>query len=155
MVMERAYFGFKCQRIVKKGKRTKLLLVKSTKKPLSVLVCTKSSSTHRLKLVVLNKSKAPRALCAIMMDLPAHYFPSAKAGFTSGMFLERFQKYFAPALCEYQIRSLKIAPENMKAFLILDNAPAHPSESVFFSGDGRTPVIFLPPNTTPVLPPID
>lgn len=128
---------------------------KSSKERLSVLVCANASGTHRLKLAVVGKSKAPRALRAIISDLPVHYFASAKAWFTSAIFLEWFKKYFVPAVREYQIHSLKIAPEDVKALLILDNAPAHPSESVLVSDDGRIRVMFMPPNTTSVIQPMD
>ena len=49
-------------------------------------------------------------------------------------------------LCMSARFSLKTAPENVKALLILDNAPAHPSESVLVSDDGHIRVMFLPPN---------
>ena len=67
---------------------------KSSMKPLSVFVYANASGTQRLKLAVLGKFKAPRALRAIISDLPAYYFTSAKAWFTSGIFLEWFQNYF-------------------------------------------------------------
>ena len=121
---------------------------KSSKKSFSVFVCANASGTYGLKLAIVNKSKAPRALRAIMSDLLAHYFALAKAYFTAGVFFECFQKYFVPAVREYKIHSLKIVPENVKALLILDKAPAHLSESVSFSDDGRISVKFLSPNTT-------
>ena len=54
-------------------------------------------------------------------------------------------------LCMSARFSLKTAPENVKALLILDNAPAHPSESVLVSDDGHIRVMFLPPNMTSVI----
>ena len=43
-----------------------------------------------------------------MSDLQVHYFASEKAWFTFGLLLVWFQKYFEPAVREYQIDSLKI-----------------------------------------------
>ena len=95
----------------------------SSKECLSVLVSANAKS-HRLKLAVVCKFKAPRVSRVVINDLTVHYLATAKAWFTSGIFLEWFQKYFVPAVREYQIHSLKIAPENIKALLILDKAPA-------------------------------
>ena len=52
---------------------------KSSMKPLSVFVYANASGTQRLRLAVLGKFKAPRALRAIISNLPACYFTSAKA----------------------------------------------------------------------------
>ena len=43
----------------------------------------------------------------------------------------------------------------MKALLILDNTPAHPSESVLASDTGRNRVMFLALNATSVIHPMD
>ena len=56
-----------------------------------------------------------------------------------------------PAVCEYQIYSLKIAIENVKALFNLDNTRAYPSERVLVSDDGRIRVMFLPPKMTSVI----
>ena len=71
-----------------------------------------------------------------MSDLPEYYFTSANVWFTSGILLEWFQNYFVPAVRRYQIHGLKIAPENTKPLLILDNAQARSSKSVLISNDG-------------------
>ena len=50
---------------------------------------------------------------------------------------------------------LKISPDEVRAILILDNAPAHPSEDILSSKDGKIKVLFMPPNTTSILQPMD
>ena len=109
---------------------------KLSQKPLSVFVYANASGTQRLKLAILDKFKEPRALRVIMSDLPGYYFTSAKAWFASGILLKWFQNYFVPAVRRYQIHGLKIAPENTKPLLILDNAQARSSKSVLISNDG-------------------
>ena len=43
----------------------------------------------------------------------------------------------------------------VKALLLLDNAPAHPDESVLLSSDKSIKAMFLPPNTTALIQPMD
>ena len=64
-------------------------------------------------------------------------------------------KLFCAAVGRYQIHGLKIAPENTKPVLILDNAQAHFNESVLISNDGRIRVMFLPTYTISVIKPMD
>ena len=61
---------------------------KSSKHHVSVLVCANASSTQHLKLAVVDISKVPRALQAVISDLLVHYFASEKAWFISWIFLE-------------------------------------------------------------------
>ena len=42
-----------------------------------------------------------------------------------------------------------------KALLLLDNIPSHPDASSLISKDGNIKALFLPPNTTPLLQPMD
>jgi len=42
-----------------------------------------------------------------------------------------------------------------KVLLLTDNAPAHPSEEVLKSREGKVTAIFLPPNTTSIIQPKD
>ena len=42
-----------------------------------------------------------------------------------------------------------------KGLLLLDNAPSHPSTEKLQSADGKVTAMFLPPNTTSVIQPMD
>ena len=42
-----------------------------------------------------------------------------------------------------------------KALLLLDNAPSHPSSATLRSEDGKIKTLFLPPNTTSLIQPMD
>lgn len=50
---------------------------------------------------------------------------------------------------------LKFDPQDVKALLLLGNAPAYPSEEKLVITDGKIRAMFLPPNTTSVIQPMD
>ena len=66
-----------------------------------------------------------------------------------------FSKHIDPDVPHYQENVLRIAPEEARALLLLDNAPAHPDAEKLVSADGRRRTMFLPPNTISILQPID
>lgn len=43
----------------------------------------------------------------------------------------------------------------IKALLLLDNAPSHPNEDELKSEDGQIVTMYLPPNVTPLIQPMD
>ena len=55
----------------------------------------------------------------------------------------------------YQNNVLRIAPEEVKALRLLDKAPAHTDEEKLVSADGKRRTMFLPPNTTSIIQPMD
>ncbi|UYV80580.1 hypothetical protein LAZ67_19000797 [Cordylochernes scorpioides] len=67
---------------------------------------------------------------------------------TKGLPKPRFQ------MLRYLLENkLRVAPDQVKALLLVDNSPAHPTELI--SNDGNIKCKFLPPNTTSVLQPMD
>ncbi|XP_045104416.1 tigger transposable element-derived protein 7-like [Portunus trituberculatus] len=60
-----------------------------------------------------------------------------------------------PEVKNYQEKVLKIRPDDVKALILLDNAPAHPSSDVLKSADGKIKAMFLPKNTTSLIQPMD
>lgn len=90
-----------------------------------------------------------------MQELPVIYYSSQKAWFNAQIFSDWFFNNFVPEVRKYQAEVLKIAPENIKAILILDNAPAHPSIEKLCSRDGRIKCLMLPPNTISLIQPMD
>ena len=123
---------------------------KSSKERLSVLVGCNATGMHRLKLAVVGKLKNPRAFRGINIEqsLPK------KAWFNQAIFTDWFLLHFVPEVRKYQ-EVLKIALDNVPAVLVLDNAPAHPSEEKLVSRDGKIKVLYLPPNTTSVIQPMN
>ena len=128
---------------------------KLDKSRISVLFGANADGTHRLKPVVVGKSKRLRVLKDIMNSLPVHYYASVKAWFTSEIFKDVFHKHIVPAITNHQIKELRSSPHNVRALILLDNAPAHPAKEDLISRDGRIRCMFLPANTTSVLQPMD
>ena len=119
-----------------------------------MLACANADGSHRLLPMVVGKSKKPRALKNLSQP-PCHYTGNKTAWFTQDIFTRWFHDYFVPAIVKFQREELGIARENVKAILLLDNAPAHPAENELIGLHGRIKVIYLPPNTTSIIQPMD
>ena len=65
--------------------------------------------------------------------------------FNAAIFEDWFFNHFVLEVRQYQEDVLHIAPEDVKAVLLLDNAPAHPHADKLISQDGRIRAVFLPP----------
>lgn len=120
---------------------------KISKERITFMPCTNASGTHKLRLAVLGKSMKPRAFGN--SNLPVWYKGQKKGWVTKDIFSEWFQVEFVPSVR----RKMKELNLSGKAVLILDNAPGHPSDLT--SDDGQITVLFLPPNCTPILQPMD
>lgn len=128
---------------------------KTPKDRLSALACANADGTHRLKPMLVGKAKKPRALKNIMNNLPVIYRGNKTAWFTRLLFQEWFHNYFVPSVVKFQLETHGIARDNIKAILLLDNAPAHPCVEDLVGLDGRIKVMYLPPNTTSIMQPMD
>ncbi len=125
---------------------------KAFKKPkdrVTIMACANASGTIKLPLVFIHKFANPRCFKNIdKNDLPVQYFHQRNAWMDSTIFTNWFKNCFVP-LCRKALR------EKQKAFLLLDNAPSHPDLSELTSEDGQIRCVYLPPNTTSVLQPMD
>ena len=112
---------------------------KISKERLSMLCGVNAIVAHRLKITVVGKAKKPRALQNLNLkcDLPVVYYHSKNAWFTSAIFLHWFHHVFVPAVKKFQMKVLKFKAKDVKAILLLDNCPAHPSADQLISEDGR------------------
>ena len=128
---------------------------KLDKARISVLVGGNADGTHRLKPVVVGKAKKPRSLKDVMDRLPVHYYSSHNAWFTSAIFTDVFHKHIVKEIVSHQCHTLKIDEERVKALVLLDNAPAHPAANKLVALNGRIRVMYLPPNTTSLIQPMD
>ncbi|KAF2353176.1 DDE superfamily endonuclease domain [Trinorchestia longiramus] len=90
-----------------------------------------------------------------MNHLPVLYYNSEKAWFTMAIFKDWFNKHFVPAVRRHQAEVLKLPADEVKALLILDNAPVHPSGEQLVSEDGKIRCMFLPPHVTSLIQPMD
>ncbi|XP_037806580.1 jerky protein homolog-like [Lucilia sericata] len=125
--------------IKKKAPRRKM-----SKERVTVLLCANSSGTKKITPLMIGKSANPRAFRN--KTLPIKYDHSKNAWMTSSIFKNWFFKIFVPE---------KNLPQ--KSVLILDNAPCHPPEDelVKETCDGKIWALYMPPNVTALIQPMD
>ncbi|XP_069968071.1 jerky protein homolog-like [Bactrocera oleae] len=100
-------------------------------------------------MVVVGKSNKPHAFKNI--DLPVHYYGQKSAWMTKDLFKKWFDECFVPEVRKW----LKDHNFSQKALLLLDNAPGHPSEEELTTNDKCITAMFLPPNCTALIQPMD
>lgn len=124
--------------------------VKDCKERITVLGCSNVSGTHKCKLLIVGKSAKPRALKNVKI-LPVIYRHNKRAWMTQDIFTEWFDNHF---ITEAKAHCKKVGlPDDSKILLVLDNCTAHPSAEILEKDNVR--VIFLPPNCTSLLQPLD
>lgn len=112
---------------------------KMSKERLTVLACTNSTGTHKLKLVVIGKSRSPRCFKNVR-TFPCDYLSQRRAWMTSELFTNWIQ----------QLDTI-FGKQNRKIILFIDNCPAHPKGIPVTN----IKLVFLPPNATSKLQPLD
>lgn len=124
---------------------------KVQKDRITVMVCANASGNHRLPLLVIGKSKKPRAFKNLnMAAFPANYCNQKSAWMSQIIFSDWFHKKFVPQVKAHLAE--KKLPQ--KALLLMDNAPTHPTGEIK-SDDGNITCFFLPANTTSLIQPMD
>lgn len=125
---------------------------KKSKERVTLMGCANASGNFRLPLVFINKSKKPRCFKDIDMNrLPVTYYAQNKSWMDCKIFHDWFHNHFVPSVKKFcSERGIE-----KKALLLLDNAPSHPSAETLQSDDDKIRVMFLPPNTTAVIQPMD
>ena len=110
---------------------------KQSKSRITVLVGANMTGTDKLPLLVIGKSKNPRAFRN--MTVPVDYHANKKVWMTSILF-------------ENWLRNLdkRMGREKRKIAMIMDNCPAHLKVEL-----GNVDLVFLPPNTTSHTQPMD
>ena len=83
--------------------------------------------------------------------LPVEYCGQKSAWMNSEIFHAWFHNSFIPTVRK-ELSSLGLEP---KAVLVLDNCPAHPNEVDLISDDGSITALYLPPNATSLIQPMD
>lgn len=122
---------------------------KMMKMRVTFMPCANASGTHKIKLLVVGKSKKPRAFKSLR--LPVCYRAQKNAWVTKDLFLDWFKTEFVPAV-RLHLLSVNLPPQ---AMLLLDNCPGHPSADELVSEDGNIFAMFLPPNVTACIQPMD
>lgn len=123
---------------------------KDSKERLTIMTCANAAGTHKCKLLVIGKSRHPRALNGVKV-LPVHYMANQRAWMTAEIFEEWFKKHFVPEARNH-CRSVGL-PEQCKIALILDNCSAHTTADIH--SKENVLIEFLPPNCTSVIQPMD
>lgn len=125
---------------------------KSSKERITIMSCSNATGGHKLRLLVIGKSKKPRSFKGTRAEnLPVDYFNQKKGWMDQKIFQEWFEKIFVSQVRKHL--KTKNLPE--KAVLLIDNAPSHPGTSVLKSSDGQIFAKFLPPNVTSLVQPMD
>jgi hypothetical protein len=123
---------------------------------LTLLFCANASGDLKVKPLLVYHSENPRAFkkCKVQKtQLNIMWRSNSKAWVTRILFVEWINEVFGPAVKKY------LAENNLplKVLLVMDNAPAHPPglEDDLLEEFKFIKVNFLPPNTTPLLQPMD
>ncbi|XP_043575633.1 tigger transposable element-derived protein 1-like [Chiloscyllium plagiosum] len=129
---------------------------KPMKDRLTLLLCANASGDCKIKPLLAYHSENPHAFKrnnVLKAKLPEMWRANSKAWVTQMIFKECLTEVFAPAVKEY----LETNNLPLKCLLVMDNAPAHPpnlEEDLDIEYD-FIKVKFLPPNTTPLIQPMD
>ena len=119
---------------------------------MTILACSNASRSHHLPLVLINKTAKPRCFKHMDMNsLPVHYYSQKKSWMDCRIFSEWFHQRFVPSVRIF----CRMHKFETKALLLLDNAPSHQLSGTLQSDDGKIKTIFLPPNTTTAIQPMD
>ena len=117
---------------------------KKTKDRISLLFCCNADGSHKFEVMIIGKSRQPRAFKKKATELGLDYHANSKAWMTAALFfewLERFNAYIARTFS----RKVALLIDNCSAHGTLENLPSL----------SNVEVIFLPPNTTSKLQPLD
>ncbi|XP_023220465.1 tigger transposable element-derived protein 1-like [Centruroides sculpturatus] len=113
--------------------------------------CSENVCALELPFHIVYCSENPRALKnKSKAGLPVIWKLNRKAWVTASLFEDWFGHHFIPeGKCYCQSKQIPF-----KVMLIIDNAPGHPPATLT-NFDPRVKVVFLPPNTTSLLQPMD
>ncbi|GFU40003.1 tigger transposable element-derived protein 4 [Trichonephila clavipes] len=112
---------------------------KLSKERLTVLACTNATGTHKIKLVVIGKSRSPRCFKNVR-SLPCNYLSQARSWMTGDLFKNWI----------HQLNAI-FGKQKRKFILFVDNCPAHPKDIP----TTNIKIVFLPPTATSKLQPLD
>ena len=125
---------------------------KKSKDRVTINACANASGSIKLPLQLIGKSKVPRCFKKVKMDLlPVQYRGQKNAWMTTEIFQSWFHETFVPTVR----KELSALGLEQKAVLVLDNCSAHPNAEDLVSDDGKISALYLPPNVTALIQPMD
>ena len=125
---------------------------KKSKDRVTISACANATGTIKLPLLLIGKAARPRCFTRTdMRKLPVVYKAPQNAWVNTAIFLEWFHDHFVPLVQE----KLTERGKEPRALLVLDNCSAHPDEDLLVSRDGQVKAVFLPPNVTSLIQPMD
>ncbi|XP_069158736.1 tigger transposable element-derived protein 1-like [Procambarus clarkii] len=129
---------------------------KPMKDRLTLVLCANASGDCKVKPLLVYHSENPRVFKAFKVHktrLNVLWRSNKRSWVTQIFFSEWVNDVFGPTVRNYLVD--KQLP--LKALLVLDNAPAHPRQlqDDLFPENQFITIKFLPPNTTPLLQPMD
>ncbi|XP_063302213.1 tigger transposable element-derived protein 1-like [Pelobates fuscus] len=125
---------------------------KAAKDRLTLLLGGNASGDFRIKPLLVYHSQTPRAMRGISKSsMSVIWKANRKAWITRDFFTEWFTDHFCTSVQRYCRR--KGLEE--KALLIMDNTPSHPTNLAELPTCIPVEVMFLPPNTTLFIQPMD
>lgn len=111
--------------------------------------CCNATGSHKLTSMMIEKSDKPRPFKN--WDNMLYYRASKNSWQTTSLFINWFFDQFVPSVRQH-LKEKKL-PE--RAILLIDNCSAHGTETTLRTDDGNFKVMYLPPNTTAILQPLD
>ncbi|KAK0160472.1 hypothetical protein PV328_007880 [Microctonus aethiopoides] len=120
---------------------------KEMKERITIMASSNASGELKIPLVVIGRSTEPRCMKNIA-KLPVYYKSQECAWMVSSLFKEWFFSEFVPKVTLY-LKSKKLS---IKAVLLVDNCSSHPQKLQIGT---NIKVIFLPPNTSALIQPMD
>ncbi|KAG8240076.1 hypothetical protein J437_LFUL018900 [Ladona fulva] len=122
---------------------------KLIKARITFMPCANVTGKHKLPLFVVGKAIKQRAFESV--TLPVCYCEHKNAWVTREFFWEWFKTEFVPKVRQH-MKSVNLL---QRALLLLDNCPGHPSAEELCTNDGEISAMFLPPNSTALIQPMD
>ena len=113
--------------------------------------CANMTGTHKLRPLLIHTLYNPRALIKIMDSLPVVYKGQRSGVMNDTVFADWFQNYFQPAVRGFQQQGGTTG----KVLLLVDNCIARKLKSTEFQEDRQFEILFLPPNTTSTIQPMN
>ncbi|XP_033210483.1 tigger transposable element-derived protein 2-like isoform X2 [Belonocnema kinseyi] len=129
----------------------------------TALFCANSSGSHRIPLLMIGKSEIPGCLKNLINEnskelhfknlerLGVIYTHENSAWMDKCIFLLWYKEVFIPRVLEHQRKN----GIRGKVVLLLDNAPCHPSLDELNAINENFEVVYLPPNVTALIQPMD